>query len=186
MYLTKKTYVGAEYEHRKVSGKCEIKVGDNPLPINFKRITYIEERVGYWRKANQIHKWFVDNIQGGNDDCGEYDLSKEKAIELLNICKEIKDKCKLVGGKVRNGQVANAETGGKFVDVTEDGKLMENSHIAAKLLPTKSGFFFGSTDYDQYYMQDIDDTIEILESLMAEDNPEKDYFAQDIIYSSSW
>ncbi len=34
--------------------------------------------VGYWRKANQIHNWFVKNVQGGVDDCGYYGVTKEK------------------------------------------------------------------------------------------------------------
>ena len=29
----------------------------------------IIEQVGYWRKANQIHNWFVENVQDGEDDC---------------------------------------------------------------------------------------------------------------------
>lgn len=186
MYLKKKTYIGAEYEHRNVKGLIEITIDKKPVNIQFNRVSYIEESVGYWRKANQIHKWFVDNIQDGNDDCGEYDLSKEKAIELLHICKQIKDKCKLTKGKVRNGKVANAKTKGKFVDVIEDGKLMTNSHIAENLLPSASGFFFGSTDYDQYYMNDIDNTIEILEGLLKESDPNKEYFSESIYYSSSW
>lgn len=186
MYLTKKTYIGAEYEHRNVKGIIDITIEGKPVKIDFSRVSYIEERVGYWRKANQIHNWFVANIQDCNDDCGNHELSKEKAIELLNICKEIKDKCKLTTGKVRNGQVMNTETDGKFVDVIEDGKLMTNSHIAANLLPSASGFFFGSTDYDQYYIQDIEDTIEILEGLIQEDNEDKDYFSQEIYYHSSW
>ena len=41
----------------------------------------------YWRKANQIHKWFVDNVQGGNDNCGEYYVSHEKLQELLDLVK---------------------------------------------------------------------------------------------------
>ena len=41
----------------------------------------------YWRKANQIHKWFVDNVQGGNDNCGEYYVSHEKLRELLDLVK---------------------------------------------------------------------------------------------------
>lgn len=41
----------------------------------------------YWRKANQIHGWFVDNIQKGADDCGEYYVSKDKLQELLDTCK---------------------------------------------------------------------------------------------------
>ncbi len=41
----------------------------------------------YWRKANQIHKWFVDNVQGGEDNCGEYYVSQEKLKELLDLVK---------------------------------------------------------------------------------------------------
>jgi hypothetical protein len=40
--------------------------------------------LGYWRKANQIHKWFVDNVQKGVDDCGEYYVSDEDIQTLLN------------------------------------------------------------------------------------------------------
>ena len=32
--------------------------------------TFVE--IGYWRKSNQIHKWFVDNIQEGVDNCATY------------------------------------------------------------------------------------------------------------------
>ena len=38
------------------------------------------EDVGYWRKANQIHNWFVQNVQGGEDDCGIYEVSQAKLI----------------------------------------------------------------------------------------------------------
>ena len=31
------------------------------VPIKFDRVCYIEESVGYWRKANAIHNWFVAN-----------------------------------------------------------------------------------------------------------------------------
>lgn len=191
MYLNKKTYIGNEY--RKADEMVKIvmpKKQDNVTfkikePIKTERISEITERVGYWRKANQIHKWFVENVQKGNDDCGDYLVSEEKLIELLTVCKEIKTKCKLTKGKVRNGQVSSPETGGKFVDVIEDGKLMTNSHIAAKLLPSGGGFFFGSTDYDEYYMQDIDDTIEIIEALIKEKG-DNEFMSGDIYYHSSW
>ena len=42
----------------------------------------------YWRKANQIHKWFVDNVQGGEDNCGEYYVSDEKLRELRETCRQ--------------------------------------------------------------------------------------------------
>jgi len=40
--------------------------------------------VGYWRKANQIHNWFVQNIQNGNDNCGNYYVSREN-LETLKV-----------------------------------------------------------------------------------------------------
>lgn len=102
--------------------------------------------VGYWRKANQIHKWFVDNIQKGIDNCGEYYVPVEKLEELLDICKKVK----------------------------------KNPDKAQKLLPTTSGIFFGSSDYDSFYMDDIEQTIEILERVLAHNNNYNFY------YSSSW
>lgn len=43
----------------------------------------------YWRKANMIHKWFVDNIQEGKDDCGTYLVSHSDLRILLNTVKEV-------------------------------------------------------------------------------------------------
>jgi hypothetical protein len=51
----------------------------------------ISVTVAYWRKANAIHKWFVDNVQGGEDDCGEYPVSRYQLRELQALCKEIID-----------------------------------------------------------------------------------------------
>jgi hypothetical protein len=45
----------------------------------------VDVTCAYWRKANQIHAWFVDNVQQGNDDCGEYYVSHEKLKELLDL-----------------------------------------------------------------------------------------------------
>jgi hypothetical protein len=40
----------------------------------------------YWRKANQIHAWFVDNVQGGVDECELTEVSAEQLEKLLNLC----------------------------------------------------------------------------------------------------
>lgn len=147
MFLTKKTYIGAYFEHRKVKGIVEIDEDGERIPIQFKRISYIEERVGYWRKANAIHQWFVENCQEGVDDCREAYVEFDQLIELLDICREVK----------------------------------ANHGKAYSLLPVQSGPFFGSTDYDDWYWEDIDTTIEILENLIAEPT-----YKSSIYYSSSW
>lgn len=42
----------------------------------------------YWRKANMIHRWFVDNIQKGIDDCDYYLLTKDNLETLKAICEK--------------------------------------------------------------------------------------------------
>lgn len=36
----------------------------------------------YWRKANAIHAWFVDNVQGGEDECEPHEVQAEQLIAL--------------------------------------------------------------------------------------------------------
>ena len=66
----------------------------NKLTSNFPelgeaKVKRIEAEIGYWRKANQIHKWFVDNVQEGEDDCGDYEVSKEQLKELLDLIDQV-------------------------------------------------------------------------------------------------
>jgi hypothetical protein len=106
----------------------------------------VEVTCAYWRKANQIHSWFVREIQGGEDNCGEYYVSSDKLIELLAICKH----------------------------------SLENKDPA--LLLPQGGFFFGSTDIDEWYWNDIKSTISQLERILA--LPEFDNLS--FYYNSSW
>jgi hypothetical protein len=46
-------------------------------------------KVGYWRKANQVHQWFVDNVQEGEDNCAQYYVSRDQLQELLSVCREV-------------------------------------------------------------------------------------------------
>lgn len=59
-------------------------------------------------------------------------------------------------------------------------QVLEDHSLAAELLPTTSGFFFGSTDYDEYYFQDLTSTVEIIDECLG--LPE----AWDFEYHSSW
>ena len=47
--------------------------------------------IGYWRKANAIHKWFVDNVQDGIDDCKNYFVDPSQLEELRELCQEVLD-----------------------------------------------------------------------------------------------
>lgn len=91
MYLEKRTYV-KQWEHQKPEEQYSVEVtkGGESVKIDTKRVTHIIEEIGYWRKANHIHRWFVDNIQDGVDNCGDYHIEQSKLKDLLEICKKIK------------------------------------------------------------------------------------------------
>jgi len=62
----------------------------------------------------------------------------------------------------------------------EDGKYIKDSKKAIELLPTQEGFFFGSTDYDQYYYEDLIYTQKMLTAELKEDDDATYY------YSANW
>lgn len=135
--------------------------------------------LGYWRKANAIHKWFVENVQNDVDDCGRYEVSKEKLEDLLEVCIKVRDGSNLVDGMIENGYTYE---NGKKKPFIEEGKYIANPELAEELLPTQDGFFFGSTNYDKYYMDDIEDTIDILQHALDT----VDFDREMVIYSASW
>lgn len=120
--------------------------------------------VAQWRKANQIHRWFVEHIQDGNDNCGYYVVHPDELKELLGAVNEVLGSTKLVSGMVQNGKTYVDGKG--WVANMCDGKVLEDDSVAKAVLPVQDGFFFGGTEYDQYYWQDLIDTKEQLEAIL--------------------
>lgn len=155
MYLTKKRYFGLNHEHNIEKDK-ETKIIINGEEIDYTNLVNIEYNIGYWRKANAIHDFFVRNVQDGEDDCREYFVSLEILIQLRIKCK-------------------------KLIELYNTNKSSFEKK-AKEILPTTSGFFFGSTEYDEFYIQDLNDTIEIIDNIFNDSNHTKyDYY-----YRSSW
>ena len=137
------------------------------------------EGVAYWRKANAIHKFFVDELAGGVDECQRIDVSKSQLEELLDRAKKVKAASKLIDGEVNNGY---HYVDGKEVPIVEKGKIIEDASVADELLPTERGFFFGSTDYDQWYLENIEDTIEQIAKILETTDFNNEY----VFYQASW
>ena len=151
MYLEKRTYV-KNWSHKAKEERHTVSVklgGKARKDIKPKRISGVVEEILYWRKANAIHKWFVENIQNGEDDCKEYYVSKEQLEELAELCEKVVE--------------------------TKDTSLLE----------TTSGFFFGGTEYDEYYFDECKRTAKVIRELLKEETPEG-AFSGDFYYSSSW
>ena len=151
--------------------------GEKPTSIKPERIKEITEEVMCWRKANMIHKWFVDNVQGGNDDCREHYVAREQLIKLRDLCRNVLLASTLKDGKVNNGY---SFKDGEKAPILVDGKTIEEPSVAQRLLPTTDGFFFGGTDYDQCYIDDLKYTDETLTALLVKPD------GGDFYYDSSW
>lgn len=179
MYLYEREYVkNWDYFPSEEKILITMQVGNNPP--NTINPTYLLTEVAYWRKANAIHKWFVDNVQDGKDDCGYYPVDIENLKELMSVVEQVLSCSVITEGKVYNGTKV---TNGKTEHLYEDGRLIVNDVVASTILPTEEGFFFGSTDYDEYYIQDLEKTKELLTKII--DNYDEDKFI-DYIYHSSW
>ncbi len=149
MYLQRKTDV-KNWNFTLPQNRNEIiikKAGVINENIKVERISEVVEDSIYWRKANQIHAWFVANVQDDVDDCRETYVKYEKLKELLELCKQVQT----------------------------------DHSLAEELLPTQSGFFFGSTEYDEDYFADIKYTIEELEKILSENNEDSNFY-----YRSCW
>lgn len=180
MYLEAKIYV-KNWEHTTPENRTKITIkkdGKDFPNLNPDLISNLIIEIGYWRKANAIHKWFVENVQDGNDDCKDAYVSEEKLQELSKTIDKVLKASKLIKGKIQNGTTYKD---GKLIPIMEDGKYIKDSTIAQKLLPTKEGFFFGSTDYNEFYINDLKKTKIILKDAIK-------YIKNgaSIYYSSNW
>lgn len=101
-----------------------------------------------WRKANAIHKWFVDNCADGEDNCQPVYVSRGNLDELY--------------GAILAAQV--------------------DKESAEENLPTESGCFFGSYEYDEYYFEELKNTREMLEAILKNDK----FLEWDFEYQASW
>lgn len=152
MYLYEEIYVGGKWGSNQDNLKFTVKKGqiqnEKSFDIPINRISTIRLSAGYWRKANQIHNWIIQNCTVDKiDDCKDIYMSTDDLIKLKNTCQQV----------------------------------LDNHTLAQVLLPVQQGFFFGSTEYNEYYFQDLKDTIEIINKLDLSENNFNDFY-----YSASW
>jgi hypothetical protein len=93
MYLTARKYI-SDYGYQDgverdsvISALSAVGLSRNDLDDSSPGVT-VEATIGYWRKANQIHNWFVQNVQGGVDECQESYVSREQLEELHRVVTE--------------------------------------------------------------------------------------------------
>ena len=97
---------------------------------------HYEQYNAYFRKVNFLFAYFQN--KGKMVDEYYAIVDKEDVDDIIDRCEKI----------------LAAKKGNEWLD---EGETIEE--FAASLLPTQSGFFFGGTDYDEYYFWDIIDCL---------------------------
>lgn len=153
MYLSRRSYV-KNWDHNEKKFAVSVKFDGKKHPfINANNVAYIEEETGYWRKANAIHNWIVENVANGEDECQEIALSRGDLLSLRADCLSV----------------------------------LQDSSLAEEILPTSSGFFFGSQEYGEYYFQCLKNTIEIIDNTIVDaDDLPSGVYEPSYIYQASW
>jgi len=134
------------------------------------------------------------------------DESKELQDKVSSLFPELGDaKVNVVEAEVAYWRKANA-IHDWFVKNVQDGKdecqetylekadlarllavvneVLQDTSKAPKLLPTANGFFFGSTEYNEWYFRDLEYTKETIGKLV--EKWDTDYKNWDFYYQSSW
>jgi hypothetical protein len=120
----------------------------------------IFEDIGYWRKANAIHNFLVQECQGGVDECQLSIVRKSHLKDLLKRCKKAMS----------------------VKDIYLNDGILKDGEGIEEYLPTTSGFFFGGTEFNEWFFNDVEETIELVEKILKE----TDFKTQLICYRSSW
>ena len=114
--------------------------------INKKSPRYlIHDNVGYWRKANAIHKWFVDNVQDGEDDCDFHrPVTKHDLETLFELCREV------LQDHAKAEELLPVESGFFFGSQAYDEwyfqDIEDTANLCKELIDT-----FNFENYDLYY-----------------------------------
>lgn len=184
-YLYRKTYLGYDDKQniREALGKETYRKEKN-IPEGFKlppalkdtlekleKCAEYNEEVAYWRKANMLHGWFVRNCQSIQEDI-EIKVTYQDLVNLLKDINEVLENTVLETGQVHMGTTF---TDKGIEEKYEEGLIVKDSSVAEELLPTTQGFFFGSYDYDEYYVMDLKDAKEKLEKVINESNEDDEF-----------
>jgi hypothetical protein len=112
---------------------------------DLQRFHYAEEDA-YFRKVNFIYHYFQPKLV---DECAF--VTKADLEDIIERC-----------DKILEG-----------VDIRKEIPY-EKIDLAMELLPTQSGFFFGSTDYDKWYFADVKDVRRQMKKLLRGFNEDTD------------
>ena len=111
------------------------------VPKGEKPVWVDSNELADWRKANQIHGWFVREMADGRDDYRPIRVWPDDLRRLRDLAAEVLD---------------------------QQGRGDAGAARALDLLPPRPGFFFGSQEIDEWYWKKLEDTVRMLDAVLSD------------------
>ena len=91
MYLTARCYIPRHevVQRRKADAVLNLFPDVDISKVDDYSGVAVEFQVGYWRKANAIHRYFVEQVYCGEDDCKPFDVGRDNLRDLRSLCAEV-------------------------------------------------------------------------------------------------
>ena len=103
---------------------------------------------GYWRKFNALHGYICDTFADGVDECQVIPLTKANLKKILSVLKKTK--------KILD----------KHFEKDEKGAYSFTGNVKDIPLQPRGGFFFGGTEIDEWYQDDVDESVKFFSNLV--------------------
>jgi hypothetical protein len=124
---------------------------------------HVRQLVGYWRKANAIHGWFV-GLANDVDECQEVYVSKEQLEQLRHDC------IVALANPDRNYEIENQKVFYQLCDYLNKLENPIDPTTYENPVPPVDGFFFGGSELSDYYFEQLEYTIDLITDLLELDD----------------
>lgn len=151
------------------------KIGLTHIKDNFlsKQTRY---QIGYWRKFNALQAFFEKRVESDYELLHGVYVYEETIKELISTFNKI-----LKDIKTCETEEIQYCTGWAYGEKTYDTKKVYKSQVALDLLPPGDGFFYGSQEIDEWYVEDIKYSLKLFKKALKLIE-----LGYDIIYEANW
>ena len=145
------------------------------------------QEIGYWRKVNSVHGWFVRECADGVDECQEIFVSREDLLKLRSDCNNaLANRENAVPNNEDNvvikQPIGSGQDLAQFImeNMKKEQEKIGTTLVSDDPLQPTAGFFFGSLEKDEWYYNDLMETIDIIDKALSLND------GWEIIYQASW
>lgn len=112
------------------------------------------EEVMYWRKANQINRWFEEKIFGEEvANCTDYE------VDIFDLQELVIDATEVLSLLDKAEKIYDEEYPEYYVFNGYNEEVLS-------IMPPGEGFFFGSYEIDRWYYEKLETTVKEIQNLI--------------------